>query len=559
MLASETQRHLSQMPDSQQISGLSACRGCCSCPRRCNQENSCREAVSSQTKGCYSVLGQSDESPDVVDAGAVGAAISGRAAATSSTCGLVTCATAAVRAGLLVLAIGLATAALAEFARNATLAGWAALPARHGAVRTLTAARALTSPLRGHAMQTNSSLELCNSSMPLADLKQKGSPRAFDLGKYWNDACSRVPANPAWDWKGRDFERNDSRLNWCWEWIKQAGCYELMGGAGALTWEDGQRRAASFGFAPYPEVVPMHPLRHPKVCEQYEVHTDLNVSNDDLKAADDWFRAMVNVYVLNLPQDVARWQTISARLDELGLNYSRADGIDMRREGALQKLQDDGLVPSTWNFTTAQAFAHTQFNAMGGIQGTVGCASAHLRAMRTAQDQASGKPLALILEDDVRLADNFTWRLMHLLQHEAPCDWDAISLKSKCPYGDCISQQLTRVWPDGNEPKSRCRHGVNYGFFAMLHRVASLEATRTKLADAVWDDERPHCLDVDVALASLSETIAYYAVPSLQKPGFLTEGALGSSRMSLDAAQVAGTTTTTTTSRHQPRQTRIDT
>jgi len=545
MQGADSQQHLWQLPHSRQHLGTSARRGCCSCARRCDRATSSGAVVCRRVDGCYSELCQSDEFRDPVDV-----VTAGMAASTSSTSGVRIAAATAVRAGFLALAIGLAIATLAEFARNAAFVGWDALPTHGGALRALTRARALTRPLSGHTTHNNYSLDICNASMPF-DVKQQGLAYAFDLGKFWNDACSRVPANPAWDWKGRDFEKNDTRLNWCWEWMKQAGCYELMGSTGAWTWEDGQRRAASFGFAPYPEVVPMHPLRHPKVCERYEVHTDTHVTSDELEAADDWFRSKVNLYVLNLPQDIARWQTISARLNELGLNYSRVDGIDMRREGALQKLQENGLVPSTWNFSVAQANAVTQFNAMsGGIQGTVGCASAHLRALRTAQDKAAGKPLALILEDDVRLADNFTWRLRHLLEHEAPCDWAAISLKSKCPYGDCISRQLTRVWPDGNEPKRRCRHGVNYGFFAMLHRVDHLEATRTKLAEAVWDDERPHCLDVDVALASLSETIAYYAVPSLQRPGFLTEGALGSSRMSLDAAQLA---TSTVTSTMQPR------
>ena len=37
-------------------------------------------------------------------------------------------------------------------------------------------------------------------------------------------------------------------------------------------------------------------------------------------------------------------------------------------------------------------------------------------------------------------------------------------------------------------------------------------------------------LDVDVALAAISDQVAYYAVPSVQDPGFLEEGSEGSTR-----------------------------
>merc|ERR1711920_859282 len=123
--------------------------------------------------------------------------------------------------------------------------------------------------------------------------------------------------------------------------------------------------------------------------------------------------------------------------------------------------------------------------------------------------------------------NDFAIKLKRLLETEAPCDWDAISLRSRCPYGECVSPHLTRVWPDGNEPEERCRHGVNYGFFAMLYRLADLEDLHNRLAAVVWDHSRPHCLDVDVALASIADMIAYYAVPGMQEPGFLSEGALG--------------------------------
>merc|ERR1712232_146846 len=185
------------------------------------------------------------------------------------------------------------------------------------------------------------------------------------------------------------------------------------------------------------------------------------------------------------------------------------------------------------DFDLAQRRASSDYQGMGGILGTVGCAAAHLNALHIAANNfrlTPTKSLALILEDDVELVWDFAVRLKRLLQSEAPCDWEAISLRSRCPYGVCVSPHLTRVLPDGNEPEDRCRHGVNYGFFAMLYRLDALPVLREQLWIRVWDAWHPRCLDVDVAFASISDRFAYYAVPFIQEPGFLSEGGQGSSR-----------------------------
>jgi len=133
------------------------------------------------------------------------------------------------------------------------------------------------------------------------------------------------------------------------------------------------------------------------------------------------------------------------------------------------------------------------------------------------------------LEDDAELEDDFSARLRELLD-EVPCDWGALSLKTRCPYGACVSPHLTRVWPDRNEPEGKCNHGVNYGFYAMLYRKEALPRITAELRKTVWQRDRPRCLDIDVALASISHRIPYYAVPSLQLPGLVHEGNQGSTR-----------------------------
>jgi len=222
---------------------------------------------------------------------------------------------------------------------------------------------------------------------------------------------------------------------------------------------------------------------------------------------------------------------ISSRLTELKISYQRIDGVDLRVPHAYDKAKKDGLIPRDYNFSLAQSNANTDYNKMGGIGGTVGCATAHLRAQSIAAAKTQ-TPYAIILEDDVRLDDEFVPKLKRLLEDEAPCGWSAISLKAHCPHGACVSPHLSRVQPDGNEPADRCRHGVNYGFFAMLYRVSDLSDLRSRLAHVVYDESRPHCLDVDVALASISDEVEYYAVPGMQTPGFLTEGGFESARIS---------------------------
>jgi len=57
---------------------------------------------------------------------------------------------------------------------------------------------------------------------------------------------------------------------------------------------------------------------------------------------------------------------------------------------------------------------------------------------------------------------------------------------------------------------------------------------QAKCKNVVFDEGRPHCLDVDVALASISDKVNYYAVPFVQDPGFLSEIHMKSSRQAVD-------------------------
>jgi len=368
---------------------------------------------------------------------------------------------------------------------------------------------------------------LCNTSVaPVAskDIRNWSAAGKFELPQLWMESCKRVPGPPfAAHWQGQ---------NWCWEWVKHEGCYAEHA---SLSWYEAQERVADQGLAPFPDVSPLQALQRPELCDRGAQHNGTGraeIGAAEAEAAKVWMRDTVAVYVLNLATDTERLQSISANLQSLGVDFTRVEGVDLASPDARAEALSNGLVPSDFSLEVAQQRANTNFQSMDGILGTVGCAAAHLNAMSAAVagSAVDARQLALILEDDVVLEADFVPRLRRLLEAEAPCDWTAISLKSQCPFGRCVSRQLSRVLPDVNEPADRCRHGVNYGFFAMLYKQSELPALRSMLAKTVWDQERPHCLDVDVALASISDKVAYYAVPSSMKPGFLTTGSMGSAR-----------------------------
>ncbi|CAE7236555.1 unnamed protein product [Symbiodinium natans] len=367
-----------------------------------------------------------------------------------------------------------------------------------------------------------------------------GTARSFErhLPLSVLERCKKqTPSKGSWIWEGR---------NWCWEAVKRRACY------GHHSWQDAQRMAAEDKEAPRLEDLLLPALQDAERCDvpklgaslepdppsqglllperEDRVQDEQKYVNYQIEAheAEFWFQRHVAVYVLNLPTATDRWSRISRRLEELQIHAVRVPGIDLSGPGAIQQAQEEGLVPLQWNFSAAkqnmvrllqnssEAAARRYLDNYG--RGTVGCAAAHLRAMWQAASNAHRleKPLALILEDDVMLEDDFKLKLRRLLRTEAPCDWEVISLRSQCPYGVCVSPHLTRVQPDANEPEEMCRHGVNYGFYAMVYRADSLISIANKLHQRIWDEARPGCLANDVALASLAEEVVYYAVPSSQ-------------------------------------------
>jgi len=360
--------------------------------------------------------------------------------------------------------------------------------------------------------------------------------RVWDLSPIWRRACE---------------EKNHKKAlaqerNWCWVGVKRQCHWNLKN---HYPWTELQHMAAKAGAAPPVRFEPFSGLDQPQICDKPENGRSRKWTAADNATAQAWFEKMVKVYVLNLPSDTERWQMIDARLKKLNIKATRVEGVDMRVPGALWTAKQKGWVPKDFNFTLAQQVAYQPRQEMGSILGTLGCASAHFKAQ--AQILAERPPLAVILEDDSWPISDFVTRVWSLVHEELPCDWQITSLYSRCPYGTCVSPRLARVQPDLNEPEWRCRQGVNWGMHAMLYRLDALPQFQRVWRRTVFNHLNPHCMDIDVALASISDKVSYYAVPNVQDPGFVRETNHRSARWHIN--QVARTTQTTTSFVYVPK------
>jgi len=363
--------------------------------------------------------------------------------------------------------------------------------------------------------------EMCNvtSPLPIVDWDRK-----WRLSDKWLQFCRKKNQKRFWwQWpEGR---------NYCWSGLK-AKCHANL--KAHKSWAHLQDMAADAGIAPPRADSSFSPLDEPELCDRPSNGKSRNYLAYERASAREWFRTRVRVYILNMPGDSERWEMISERLRALDIQASRVLGVDLRKPNALQTAKLAGWVPLSYNFTRAQHIALSKKHSMGSILGTLGCASAHFKAQKQAMED--GMPLSLVLEDDSFPAEDFIERLWSLVREELPCDWQVAALMSRCPYGKCVSPHLSRVQPDANEPAWRCHQGVNWGFQGVLYRTSALPKVQKLWQSKVFNEERPHCTDVDVALASISDRVGFYAVPAGQDPGFLKETNHRSARYSINVA-----------------------
>ena len=217
---------------------------------------------------------------------------------------------------------------------------------------------------------------------------------------------------------------------------------------------------------PHPDSFAFPGLVNPDLCDRIDRGAPAqDVTDREQQIAIAWIKENVAIYVVNLKWSTARWKAMQERMSTLGLTAERIEGIDLERPGALEQARKDGFVPSDKDFNIEKAwevgrammkksnpsFGQALLDDWIAI-GTIGCAAAHIHAQAEAGKRATlaGKPMALVMEDDIWLSDDFVVKLSRLITGEAPCDWDVIALTSRCPYGTCVSpHRATRELPWG--------------------------------------------------------------------------------------------------------------
>ncbi|CAE7291396.1 unnamed protein product [Symbiodinium pilosum] len=365
---------------------------------------------------------------------------------------------------------------------------------------------------------------ICAPDRPLTE--PGWSPRAWHVSEGEQMACesrNRVKDN------GHTIRYDNWDRNWCWVGVKEQCHSNLKTPRSWATW---RKEAFKNGMAPSPEDAPFSGLENEELCDGTKHGIPKPYHPDDAKRASAWFRKHVKVYVLNLPKFYNRWDVVSKRLWELGIAAERVIGVDMQEPGSYNDAKAKGWIPRGFDIGKTQAKAFSPEQQVGKILGTVGCAAAHFKAQ--GQILYEKPTLGLVLEDDSWLMDDFVVQLWRIVTQELPCDWDVLQLLGRCSYGKCVSEHLARIQPDANEPKRICHEGVNWGMHGVLYRTEHLEKIQWKWKQTVFNPEVPHCLDIDVALASISDEVNYYSIPNSQQPGLLKEMDLGSVRASIN-------------------------
>jgi len=364
--------------------------------------------------------------------------------------------------------------------------------------------------------KTNRFAQVCNLN---AEVPKTRQPPVWNVPTEVNDRCYKMISHkmPAVTRSGKPMR------NWCWVGMKESGCHQHP--LDRRPWTAMQDLAVHAGFTTNESFAP---LNRPELCDRPHFGKAGHWLKAELDQARAWFIKTVAVYILSLPDETERLDAIAKRLAQLEIPFTVVWGIDLRSQGALEAAQNQGIIPQTFNATLAQLKALRPENDMGrfksgGIAGTLGCLAGHFHAQAHAAERHQAPPLSIIFENDASPVDDFIARLWSLVTKELPCDWQVVSLASRCPYGSCVSPHLTRVQPDVNEPALRCRHGVNIGFQGVLYRTGEIANLQQLWKPTAFNEETPHCLDVDVALASISDRVQYYAVPNSQKPGMLQE------------------------------------
>mmetsp|Transcript_44957 Transcript_44957/g.80771 ORF Transcript_44957/g.80771 Transcript_44957/m.80771 type:complete len:245 (+) Transcript_44957:2-736(+) len=232
----------------------------------------------------------------------------------------------------------------------------------------------------------------------------------------------------------------------------------------------------------------------------------------------EWFLANVQILVLEMPGSViSNSREILPDLQRHGLRARTVAGYDFGTASAdfvFKAAIRDGSIPEGFDSSDPLDEVHAA---------KVARAASYFRALTLAREASVPKPITLVLEDGVALADDFRHKLWALIREEIPCNWVALSLSSSCPIGSCTSQHLARLSPD---PKlstlERCEFAAA-GLGGALFRTAQLQDFQNLWMNVAFAYGHAECLSLHASLSAISDKVAVYAVPAVHNPWILQQ------------------------------------
>ncbi len=156
------------------------------------------------------------------------------------------------------------------------------------------------------------------------------------------------------------------------------------------------------------------------------------------------------ILVINLAASTLRWQSITAKLAQLNLPFTRIDAVSGHTldATALHAALDNKKAQQDYHYTISS--------------GEVACYLSHLRAWQYIVDQQLD--YAIVLEDDVEFDTNFVAALQELTT--APKGWHLIKLggKHKPPRTTLVQEQGDFQWVRYRKPPiGAFAQAVSYG------------------------------------------------------------------------------------------------
>ena len=139
----------------------------------------------------------------------------------------------------------------------------------------------------------------------------------------------------------------------------------------------------------------------------------------------------LEIFVINLDRSTERMQMMDARLEKLGLRYTRVPAVD----GSTVDLAAETMI---------DAVKYSRAHGKSVVPSEVGCYVSHYNTMKEFLLR-SNKKYALVLEDDMLFDDGFMAALESLLKNES---WDMVKLNGlKSRRGNVRKARLTeRHW-----------------------------------------------------------------------------------------------------------------